>query len=240
MPKHEMLNNIAHKDLRVITKKSAALGDDVGGALIFPSEFTDVQREYPIFFQKDAQTGEFQAVAIFGFKQNENLFLDEQGWHADYIPAVIAREPFLIGFQRDQGAAGATPVIHVDLDSPRISHGNEGEKVFLEHGGNSPYIENISRILMSIHDGLAVSKGMFTAFLALDLIEPFVLDIEFKNSAKYHASAYYTINQEKFLTLDDVVLGQLHKAGYLHFAYMVLASLGNIKKLIDIRNKRIE
>lgn len=239
MPKHEMLNNIAHKNLKIITKKSATYGDNVGGALIFPSEFSDVQREYPIFFQKDAQTGEFQAVAIFGFKQNENLFLDEQGWHANYIPAVIEREPFLIGFQREQGGADATPVIHVDLESPRISRSNEGESVFLEHGGNAPYIENVSRILMSIHDGLAVSKDMFAVFLSLDLIEPFVLDIEFNNGVQYKSSAYYTINQEKFFSLDDATLGRLHKAGYLHFAYMVLASLGNIRKLIDMCNKRI-
>jgi hypothetical protein len=91
---------------------------------------------------------------------------------------------------------------------------------------------------MSIHDGLAESKAMFAAFLALDLIEPFVLDIEFNNSAKYQASAYCTINQEKFFALDDSAVGQLHKAGYSHFAYMVLASLGNIRKLINMCNKR--
>lgn len=239
MSKHEMLNNIAHKNLKVITKKSAIYGDNVSGALVFPHEFSDVQREYPIFFQKDSQTGEFQAVAIFGFKQNENLFLEAQGWNASYIPAVIAREPFLIGFQREKGGSEAIPVIHVDLENPRISRDDEGESVFLEHGGNSPYIENISRILMSIHDGLSLSKDMFSAFLALDLIESFVLDIEFNNSVKYQSSAYYTINQERFFSLDDAALGQLHKAGYLHFAYMVLASLGNIRKLIDMCNKRI-
>ncbi len=238
MSKHEMLNNIAHKNLKVITKKSAIYGDNVGGCLIFPSEFTDVQREYPIFFQKDANTGEFQAVAIFGFGQNQNLFLNEHGWQAKYIPAVMEREPFLIGFQQEQGGAETTPVIHVDMNNPRVSW-TEGELVFLEHGGNSPYIENISRILMSIHDGLAVSKEMFAAFLALDLIEPFVLDIEFNNSVKYQSSAYYTINQERFFSLDEASLARLHKLGYLHFAYMVLASLGNIRKLIDLCNRQM-
>lgn len=238
MSKHEMLNNIAHKNLRVITKKSAIYGDNVGGCLIFPSEFTDVQREYPIFFQKDASTGEFQAVAIFGFGQNQNLFLNEHGWQAKYIPAVMEREPFLIGFQQERGSAEATPVIHIDMNNPRVSW-VEGEPIFLEHGGNSAYIENISRILMSIHDGLAVSKEMFSAFLALDLIEPFVLDIEFNNSVKYQSSAYYTINQERFFSLDEASLGQLHRQGYLHFAYMVLASLGNIRKLIDICNRQM-
>ncbi len=77
-----MLNNVAHKDLRVITRPAAQFGDNVPTVLTFPTEYGDVQREYPIFFRKDATTGEFMSVALLGFEKNENLFLDEQGWHA--------------------------------------------------------------------------------------------------------------------------------------------------------------
>ena len=99
MPRHEMLNNITHKDLRVITRYGAEFGDNIGTVLTFPTEYGDVQREYPIFFRKDPQTGEFQSIALLGFQQDENLFLDESGWNAAYIPGIVARGPFLIGFQ---------------------------------------------------------------------------------------------------------------------------------------------
>ena len=79
---------------------------------------------------------------------------------------------------------------------------------------------------------------MFSTFLALDLIEPFALNIEFDGGEKYQTEAYYTINQEKFFALDDATVGGLHRSGYLQYAYLVFSSLSNIKKLIEIRNKR--
>ena len=51
MTRHVMLNNIAHKDLRVITRYAAEFGDNVGTTMVVPTEFADVQREYPIFFR---------------------------------------------------------------------------------------------------------------------------------------------------------------------------------------------
>lgn len=141
MTRHAMLNNIAHKDLRVITRHAAQLGDNVGSVLTFPTEYGDVQREYPIFFRKDPATAQFQSIALLGFRNDENLFLDDaapdgNGWNANYIPGIVARGPFLIGFQEQEvdGDLRKEPVIHVDLDNPRISE-SQGEPVFLPQGG---------------------------------------------------------------------------------------------------------
>ena len=76
-----LLNNIDHKDLRVITTRGAAYGDDVKFALTFPAEFRNVQAHYPIVFQKTAD-GKFQSIALFGFQDKENLFLGPDGWDA--------------------------------------------------------------------------------------------------------------------------------------------------------------
>lgn len=237
MAKHVLLNNIHHKDLKIITTHSAALGDKVNGALTFPTEFREVQSEYPIFFQKAEETGQFQAVAIFGFTEGQNLFLDDSGWHASYIPAVISRGPFLIGYQNEQqdGETVRVPMIHIDLDNPRVSQ-TEGEAVFLTHGGNSPYLEKVSRTLAAIHEGIDASKAMFDAFIALELIESFILDVKFNDGTSYKFGSYYTINEEKLVQLDKETLSQLNSAGYLFAAYMVIASLSNIKKLVDKRN----
>lgn len=237
MPNHALLNNVVHKDLTIITARSAGYGDDVGGSLVFPEEFINVQREYPIFFQKDPDTGDFQAVALFGFKQNENLFLSESGWDARYIPALMTREPFLIGFQSAERAAEPTPVIYVDMDHPRIAGIGQGEPVFLPQGGNTLYIDAVAKNLMLIHEGVAMSKDMFDAFLALELMESCTLDIEFNNGEKFKSNNYYTINQEAFYALGDENLVRLHQCGFLHYAYMVIASLGNLNALIARRNK---
>src|SRR4030095_12449265 len=120
------LNNIDHKDLRVITTRAAAYGDDVKSALTFPAEFRNVQAHYPIVFHKTAD-GKFQSIALFGFQDQENLFLGPDGWDAHYVPLTIERQPFLIGI-RDR-----EPMVHIDLASPRVSR-TAGEALFREYG----------------------------------------------------------------------------------------------------------
>ena len=56
MALYVMLNNVAHKEMRVITRYSAEFGDNVATAMVVPTEFVHVQREYPIFFRRDTGT----------------------------------------------------------------------------------------------------------------------------------------------------------------------------------------
>ena len=80
MTRHALLNNVDHKDLRIITERSAKFGDNVRGALTFFWEFRSVQAHYPIVFNKNPETSEFTALAMFGFEEGENLFLGDDGW----------------------------------------------------------------------------------------------------------------------------------------------------------------
>ncbi len=239
LAKHVMLNNVAHKDLRVIARHGAEFGDNLGTVLTFPTEYGDVQREYPIFFRKDPHTGAFQSIALLGFQPDENLFLDGNAWNASYIPGIVARGPFLIGFQNQQvdGEVRREPVIHVDLDHPRIST-TEGEPVFLPHGGNSRYLERIGTILQGIHQGLAVSQAMFEAFTAHQLIEPVNVEVKFNAEEQFNLRGLYTISEEKLRGLSGEALFQLNSAGFLQGAFLVIASLNNMKKLIDMKHRR--
>jgi hypothetical protein len=153
MTNRVLLNNVDHGDLRVVTGYGAAFGDNINQVLVFPTEFEAVQREYPIFFRKDAD-GAFQAVALLGLDRDENLFLDQRGWNARYVPAVQQRGPFSIALRERDGE----PMIHVDLDHPRVRAG-EGEPVFLPAGGNSPYLQQVARLLGLIYDGLEIGKA---------------------------------------------------------------------------------
>lgn len=234
-----MLNNVTHKNLRVILRQGAQFGDNVASVLTFPSEYGDIQREYPIFFRKDAASGQFVSVALLGFEKDENLFLDENGWQAGYLPAVIARGPFLIGFQDlpVDGDVRKEPVIHLDMDDPRVSE-TEGEPVFLPQGGNSRYLDHIVAVLKGIHDGMAMSKAMFAAFEAANLIEPVKVQVNVEPELQYDLLGMYTISEERLRALDGEALVKLNQTGVLQGAYLVLASLNNIKKLIDMKRRR--
>src|SRR5690606_32686542 len=106
----------------------------------------ELQKEYPILFRQNSETKRYQAVALLGLNQGENLFLNPDlgsGWAANYIPAAIAKGPFLIGRQSRGADKNITPVIHIDLDHAKVGH-EDGYPLFLEHGGNSPYLEHIA------------------------------------------------------------------------------------------------
>lgn len=230
MSNHALLNNLEHKDLRVIATRSAEYGDNVMLAMTFAAEFRNLQAHYPIVFRKNAQ-GQFESVALLGFKDGQNLFLTKQGWDASYIPLTIERQPFLIGFSADR-----QPLVHIDLDSPRVSR-DHGEPVFREFGGNTELLERISSVLLAIHQGLADNESFIGSLLQLELLESFVFDIQLNDGSQNRLAGFYTVNEERLLHLNGAALERLSRAGHLQAIYMAIASLSNFRALIERTNK---
>lgn len=240
MTNNVLLNNLSHQNLKVITRFGAEFGDSVSSALVFPTEFVELQKEYPILFRQNSDTKKYQAVALLGLSQSENLFLDPSlrtGWAANYIPAAVAKGPFLIGRQSQGSGETITPVIHIDLDHAKVGH-EDGYPLFLEHGGNSPYLEHIASILKIIHQGVAIQDLMFKLFSEMDLIESVNIEIDLKNGEKHRLVGNHTINEEKLNALGGDQLEQLNKLGFLQLAYAVIASMTNIRKLTEIKNNK--
>ncbi|MGE8280422.1 MAG: SapC family protein [Stenotrophomonas sp.] len=240
MARYEMLNNIAHRDLRVSTGFGPEFGDEVGMVPAYPSEFAELQREYPIFLRKDTATGDWQSVALLGFEQHENLFLHDGRWNAAYLPGAAAKGPFLIGFQEHQvdGVLTQEAVMHVDLDHPRVN-AIAGEPVFLPQGGNSPYLDHIAGVLRGIHDGSAFGADMFAMLDKAGLIQPIKLDVQIDQQHRVGVNGLHAIDRDRLAELDGPVLAELNRAGYLEGAYLMLASLHNMRRLIAEKQRRL-
>ena len=230
MSNNVLLNNVDHKDLHVITSRGVAWGDNVMAALTFSSEFRQLQTHYPIVFRKSGDGTSFEAVALLGFEEGENLFLSDDGWDAAYLPLTIERQPFLIGIN------GAELTVHVDLNNPRVNT-KSGEAVFLAHGGTTDFLERMNSVLLAIHQGLESMPAFVAALLEHDLLESFVLDVELDNGAHHRLVGFYTINEDKLAALGGDALEPLNRAGHLQAIYMAIASLSNLRALIDRRNR---
>ena len=239
MTNYVLLNNVDHKDLKIIGKRSAEYGDNVMFAMTFPFEFRNIQSYYPIFFQKNAETGQFYPVALFGFQDKENLFLSDEGWDASYIPLMIDRNPFLIGFQQAKGQDEGSKqrVVSIDMDNPRANK-TEGESVFLEHGGRTDFLERITGILEAIDNGHENSKVFVESLLEHDLLESFSLEITLNDGSQNQLLGFYTINEEKLQELNSEALGKLNSQGCLQPIFMIVASHSRIKTLIDKKNSQ--
>ena len=236
--KYALLNNVEHKNLKVITERSARYGDNVNFAVTFPLEFRNIQSSYPIFFRKDAETGEFSPIALFGFEPRENLFLCDKGWDADYVPLMIRRQPFLIGFQEAPGQGEETKsVVSIDMASPRVSE-TEGESLFLKHGGTSDFLASMTEMLETIQLANQMNAEFVDILLELELLESLTIEVELDDHSKHQLLGFYTINEEKLQALDGEALGRLQGLNFLESIYMVLASLSCFKTLVKAKNKQ--
>ncbi|MEO8064155.1 MAG: SapC family protein [Pseudomonadota bacterium] len=229
MTQHALLNNNQHRDLRIITANGAQYGDDVMAAITFPSEFRKVQAHYPIVFAKDREEN-YAPIALFGFREKQNLFLHGDKWDAAYQPLMMERQPFLIGNSPNG------KVIHLDLDSPRVSR-TDGQPVFLEHGGNSPFLDRIGNLLATIDDGLALNAPFIAALREHNLLESFALDIQFPDKTQSRFAGFYAIQEERLNALDGAALAALHQKGFLSAIYMTIASFSRFRDLIDRASK---
>jgi len=221
----QLLNNITHKDLRVITRRGAQWGDAVMSAPATPDEFRSLQAHYPILFAPDGQ-GSFLPVVLFGLCEGENLFLTDDGWDADYLPLSMQRMPFSIGVADEELR------MMVDMASPRISQGAEGEAVFLPHGGTSDFAEHANSVLHTLHQGLQAAPEFIQALQTHGLLESFVLNVDRPDGTRGQLGGFYLINEERLAALDAGTVGLLHQADYLQPIYMAIASLSNLPKLI--------
>jgi hypothetical protein len=229
MTRNVLLNNVDHRDLRVVTARGAQYGDSVMSAATFPAEFRSVQAHYPIVFHKTSD-GQFQPVALLGFRHGQNLFLNSQGWDASYVPLLIERQPFLIG------AGHGQLMIHIDVDHPRVS-ATEGERLFREHGGPTEFLERINSMLLTIHEGLEQTAPFVRALLEHELLESFVFDVQLADGAQHRLAGFYTIHEERLGALAGQALERLSKAGWLQAAYMAIASLSHFRALVDRQNR---
>jgi len=240
MTRHVLLDNVSHKDLRILPGYAHHLGFGVGLARVFPAEFVQLQMEYPLVFMRNRESGHFEPVAIFGLTENENLYLTDSGWDARYIPLSIQRQPFLIGFREttEGGLPQRTPVVHVDMEHPKVSL-TEGEPVFLEHGGESPLLERMSSVLMAIHEGGEANLRFSRLLAGLDLVESSTMEFILDSGEKFNLSGLYVINEDRLRTLNGAALEVLHQAGHLQDIYMMLASMPNFRRLVDRKNRAL-
>ncbi len=240
-PKLELLNNVDHAAVRVITERGARFGDRVQQVMTFPFEFRNVQACYPIFFQTDRQ-GDYYPIALMGFEEGENLFLDEPGWRAPYIPAMLCREPFVIALKDAHAESRGTVdvrLLSLDVAHPRVSF-EQGEFLFEPLGGRSSFLEDQAQLLERMHDGLEHCRAFVQALRSHDLIEAVTMDITLNDGSRNQLVGLSSIDEERIQDLPGTVLEEFNQAGFLAPLFMVVASLSNVATLIELKNAAVE
>lgn len=235
MTTHAPIDNDSHRDLRVALRYGADVGDAINQVLIFPTEFEQVQREYPIFVRR-APNGALYAVALLGFEEDDNLFLDGDRWDARYVPAMRQRGPFAPAPDTvDQ--SDTSPPLHIDMSDPRVG-ADDGEPLFLRHGGHAPYHRHIANVLEVIREGHRTMAAALNDLEKAGLLHATAINIELGDGQTVLIADVMVVAREQLATLDTATLERLSRSGLLYIAHMAAASLENISHLIGRHQRK--
>ena len=190
--KLEVLSNTTHSNVKINSTYRVNNGFDYNFCPVYSIEYTSLQSDYPIFYTKDKEKDVWQTVALLGFKDNENLFLGKGVWISRYVPLSIQRLPFYIGSQKEvvNGVPSENKILHIDMDHPGVSKG-DGNDIFLEHGGNSEYLDYINNILSTIDSEVSMLDSFCKQLSKLDLLKSTDINIDLSEDEKHELKGLY-------------------------------------------------
>lgn len=231
---HAIVTAEAHARTRVRPDRGAGMGDALMSCILVPDEFRRAQHDYLILFRRDVASGEVAAVALLGFENGENLYLDGTRWDAAYVPLAMDTRPFLIG----RGADGEGGQVHLDAASTRLSE-EEGTRLFDDTGRPTPYLEGVAEKLGALDVGYRAAAGFFAALERHQLLEPLQLDVTLDDGSVNRLVGFHVIDEDRLQALSADALGDLHGEGHLMPIFMALASHANLPALIARKNRTL-
>ncbi|MBT0587412.1 SapC family protein [Alteromonas oceanisediminis] len=234
---HQVLDNVTHKDIKIDLDKCLEQERNQSFARVFPSEFRMLHTYFPLFFQKRADTGKFEAIAVFGFSEQQNLCVDKPEWRIENKPLTLRRQPFLIGFQTHEqnGVPMEEPVVFIDMHHPGVNR-HRGTDIFLPQGGQSAYLTEAASTLNAIHVGHTQLTLLVDNLLKYQLLESVNITVTLDNGETRALNSLYTIHEENLASLDANALQVLHSQGHLQAIYCCVLSANNLSRLIDYQN----
>ncbi len=232
----QKLNNVQHAKVRI--RQAPCSLDQVMFSPVYTSEMRALQSNFPLMFYKNPEENTFQPVALFGFEQGENLFIDDEQWHSQYIPMLVQRGPLMIAVDGQTDTGEPARVVAIDMDHPNVSE-TDGEPLFLEFGGNTEYLDRLATMLEGIHVGHTTTPQFAEALAQHGLITPITLKITLRNQEDYALEGFYAVDDERLQVLNDSAIADLQRRGHLLPAFMMVASQSQLKRLIALKNQTV-
>jgi hypothetical protein len=201
---------------------------------IVASEFRKAATQYPIVFVKNPETGRFAPFVLNGLEPEENLFWSGTNMDVAYVPLNIRRRPFFVGTADTSSGAN---VLCIDIESSCLTA--SGQKSIVDaDGSDSTYLKEILSIVGQLVDGQKPTSSFINTALSLDLLCPIVLDIVLEGGKPLHVEGLYSIDEDRFRSLDKDKVARLWNEGLMDLIYSVIISTGQIFNLIRLRNER--
>ena len=206
------------------------------------AEFTDVCKEYPIVFVRAGHEADgseqIAPVAVLGVVADENLYLEgpagqPQGWRAAYRPAVLQAYPFGIARIDDERVA-------VCLDAGWSGVSTEIGQPLFDSAGQPAELLSAMQQHLQLLEGQIQSTRLFGRRLQeLELLREMRFEATLPDGRKHTVDGFLTVDADKAQNLSDAIVGDLHRTGMLGLIHLHWASLGLMRRLMDMHVQRL-
>lgn len=202
-----------------------AFAADTPFAPLVVAEIAAAARDYPVVFSAGESA---QPVAVLGLEQR-NLFVENGRWADDaYVPAYVRRYPF--GFVATVNPDGF--ILAVDAASDRLMRtGDEGAPLF-DGDQPSPLTQDAMAFCRAFQGEAEATRAFGEALRAQGLLIDRRADAVLPDGRKLGLDGFQVIDTERLANLDEAVVVEWHRRGWLALANFHLASLERFNALL--------
>ena len=213
----------SHGDLAVKTGGNFGFARHVNSVPLMAAEFAHATAEYAVVFA--GQGEEIIPVVLLGVRDNENLFLNEDGsWAGRYVPAFLRRYPFVFSSTDD----GANFTLCVDEEFEGCNRKGRGERLFDGDGERTQYLESVLGFLQAYQVQFQRTRALTKRLQDLNLFESMQARFTLRNKQVLTLSGFLAVNRERLKALSGDQLAQLSGFDDLELIYLHLQSLRHL------------
>jgi hypothetical protein len=224
------LNREEHKSMKVNAPSDYAFTRETNSVVLTGVEFAKACRHFPIVFTRNGD--QVIPVAVLGMRDNENLFVDENGqWKANYIPAYIRRYPFVLA---NRGEDQDEFLICVDNSALRK---RGGEALFNKEGEETEYLQNATRFMQEYHQGFLRTLAFGKKLDELGLFREMNARVTREDDSSVVLGQFISVDEDALMKLTSAATDELFRAGYLGWVYAHLISLDLFPEIARMMNQ---
>lgn len=208
----QALNPTLHKELCY----HSDMVPDFAYAQIVASECVACERDFAIVFSNDAQP---RLLVLFG--KDSNILIDKN--FKGYVPASVKNYPFSLAQVQGEN------VLCIDEEAPQLM--GVGERLFKDDESPSEFLSHIISAMQNYNAQLEKTNVALAEIKKAGILVNKELSINLDDKKITLIKGFSVVSRKKLNELDDAVLANFARRGYLELINSHLRSLENLENL---------
>jgi hypothetical protein len=221
-----------HQNLKLAGKRDLAHIAGQHIVTITAAEYAQASSSFPVVLVKNPDSPRYRSVAMLGLESGENLYYQDTKWSGLALPQSAGMAPFALGLDPDKEN---TLTACVDLDSAFVGEDQE-LALFEADGKESELLSNVQNSLGRLYENEKMTENFIKELEENDLLQELELNVDLATGEKKKLTGLFTVNEEKVKSLADDKVLDFHKRGLFVPIYAMLGSLGQVNRLVQLRN----